>query len=177
MIRTCTGDDFDTIYTIINDAAQAYRGVIPSDCWHEPYMSSEALARAIDAGVSFFGFDEAGTLEGVMGLQHVKDVTLIRHAYVRTASRGRGVGAMLLDELRRQTTDRVLVGTWADAKWAIRFYQRHGFQLVPEADKDRLLRTYWEVPERQRQVSVVLDSDHALDRASMPSGVSTTPSD
>lgn len=168
MIRTCTGDDFETIYTIINDAAQAYRGVIPADCWHEPYMSRDALARAIEAGVSFFGFDDAGMLEGVMGLQRVRDVTLIRHAYVRTASRGRGLGAMLLGELRRQTTGRVLIGTWADAQWAIRFYQRHGFRLVPEADKDRLLRTYWEVPERQRQVSVVLDSEHVGGRAAVP---------
>ena len=175
MIRTCTGDDFETIYTIINDAAQAYRGVIPSDCWHEPYMSRDALARAIEAGVSFFGLDDAGMLEGVMGLQRVQDVTLIRHAYVRTASRGRGLGAMLLGELRRQTTGRVLVGTWADALWAIRFYQRHGFQLVSEADTDRLLRTYWEVPERQRQVSVVLDSDQVDGRAAAPVaiGVST----
>jgi len=175
VIRTCTGDDFETIYTIINDAAQAYRGVIPSDCWHEPYMSRDALARAIEAGVSFFGLDDAGMLEGVMGLQRVQDVTLIRHAYVRTVSRGRGLGAMLLGELRRQTTGRVLVGTWADALWAIRFYQRHGFHLVSEADKDRLLRTYWEVPERQRQVSVVLDSDQADGRAAAPVaiGVST----
>jgi GNAT superfamily N-acetyltransferase len=175
VIRTCTGNDFDTIYTIINDAAQAYRGVIPVDCWHEPYMSRDALARAIEAGVSFFGFDDAGTLEGVMGLQPVRDVTLIRHAYVRTASQGRGLGAMLLDELRRQTTGRVLVGTWTDAQWAIRFYQRHGFQLVPEADKDRLLRTYWEVPERQRQVSVVLDSDRVADREALSAAVRVSP--
>jgi GNAT superfamily N-acetyltransferase len=175
VIRTCTDDDFDTIYTIINDAAQAYRGVIPSDCWHEPYMSRDALARAIDAGVSFFGFDAAGTLEGVMGLQAVQDVTLIRHAYVRTAAQGRGLGAVLLGELKRQTTGRVLVGTWADAQWAIRFYQRHGFQLVPEADKDRLLRTYWEVQERQRQVSVVLDSDRIVDRAAVPGAVRVSP--
>ena len=103
MIRTCTGDDFETVYTIINDAAQAYRGVIPADCWHEPYMSRDALTRAIEAGVSFFGIDNAGTLEGVMGLQRVLDVTLIRHAYVRTESRGRGLGSLLLEELRRQT--------------------------------------------------------------------------
>ena len=177
MIRTCTADDFETIYTIINDAAQAYRGVIPSDCWHEPYMSRDALARAIEAGVSFFGTGDSGTLEGVMGLQRVQDVTLIRHAYVRTASRGRGIGSLLLDELRRRTTGRVLVGTWADAHWAIRFYQRHGFQLVPEADKDRLLRTYWEVPERQRQVSVVLDSVHVVDRAAAPAAVHLSPPD
>jgi len=175
VIRTCTGDDFETIYTIINDAAQAYRGVIPTDCWHEPYMSRDALTRAIEAGVSFFGIDNDGTLEGVMGLQRVLDVTLIRHAYVRTESRGRGLGSLLLEELRRQTTGRVLVGTWADAQWAIRFYQRHGFQLVPEADKDRLLRTYWEVPERQRQVSVVLDSDHVDDRAAVPPAARTSP--
>jgi GNAT superfamily N-acetyltransferase len=177
VIRTCTGDDFETIYAIINDAAQAYRGVIPSDCWHEPYMSRDALARAIEAGVSFFGLDDAGTLEGVMGLQRVQDVTLIRHAYVRTASRGRGLGAMLLGELRRQTTGRVLVGTWADAQWAIRFYQRHGFQLVPEADKARLLRTYWEVPERQRQVSVVLGSDQVDGRAAVPVAIGVSPPD
>jgi GNAT superfamily N-acetyltransferase len=177
VIRTCTGDDFETVYTIINDAAQAYRGVIPADCWHEPYMSRDALTRAIEAGVSFFGIDNAGTLEGVMGLQRVLDVTLIRHAYVRTESRGRGLGSLLLEELRRQTMGRVLVGTWADAQWAIRFYERHGFQLVPGADKDRLLRTYWEVPERQRQVSVVLDSDHVDDRAAVPHAARTSPPD
>ena len=157
MIRPCTPADFTTIHSVINEAAQAYRGVIPPDRWHEPYMTTAALRAEIDAGVDFWGWDDSGDLTGVMGIQDVRDVTLIRHAYVRTAQQGRGIGAALLRSLTKRTTRRLLVGTWADATWAIRFYERHGFQLVPPPEKDRLLDTYWTIPERQRDTSVVLD--------------------
>ena len=156
MIRRCTAADVPAIHAIINEAAEAYRGVIPADCWHEPYMSREALAFELAAGVEFSGWERNGELLGVMGLQAVRDVTLIRHAYVRRASQGEGIGGALLDALRRQSTTRLLVGTWADARWAIAFYQRHGFQLVPHEEKDRLLDAYWNIPARQRDTSVVL---------------------
>jgi len=147
----------ETIYLIVNEAAAVYRGAIPDDCWHEPYMSRAELAKEMTAGVVFSGWEQDGELVGVMGLQPVRDVTLIRHAYVRTAHQGRGIGAALLRELRRRTEGRLLVGTWADARWAIRFYERHGYRLVPDPDRTRLLQTYWDVPPRQRDVSVVLD--------------------
>jgi GNAT superfamily N-acetyltransferase len=158
MIRPCSAAEIGTIGDIINEAAEAYRGVIPEDCWHEPYMSPAALLAEIAAGVSFSGWDQAGALVGVMGLQTVRDVTLIRHAYVRPEHQGQGIGALLLNALRGQTHGRVLVGTWADAIWAIRFYERHGFRLVTPNEKDRLLQSYWTVPPRQREVSVVLES-------------------
>lgn len=156
MIRPCADSDFQTIEAIINEAAQAYRGVIPPDCWHEPYMTGAALRREIEAGVKFFGWDESGTLVGVMGIQDVRDVTLIRHAYTRTAHQGRGIGSALLRFLAPRATRPLLVGTWAAADWAIRFYERHGFRLVPLAEKDRLLDAYWSIPARQRDTSVVL---------------------
>jgi N-acetylglutamate synthase-like GNAT family acetyltransferase len=159
VIRRCTSGDVATIHRIINEAAEAYRGVIPADCWHEPYMSPSDLAAEIAAGVSFWGWEEGGELVGVMGLQPVRDVTLLRHAYVRTAWQGRGIGAALLAALRGETRGRFLVGTWADARWAIRFYERHGFALVPEAEKDRLLASYWNISPRQRETSVVLVRD------------------
>jgi N-acetylglutamate synthase-like GNAT family acetyltransferase len=157
MIRQCDNSEFRIIYEIINDAAQAYKGVIPMDCWKEPYMSKDELRREIDEGVIFWGYyEEDGELVGVTGIQHVQDVTLIRHAYVRTAKRKRGIGGKLLSHLRKQTTRPILIGTWADAIWAIRFYEKHGFRLVSPQEKDRLLRKYWSVPERQIQTSVVL---------------------
>jgi GNAT superfamily N-acetyltransferase len=156
VIRPCTGADLAAIDAIINEAAEAYRGVIPPDCWHEPYMSRAELVREIAAGVAFSGWAHAGELVGVMGLQRVRDVTLIRHAYVRPAHQGRGAGAALLDALCRRTEGPLLVGTWAAATWAIRFYTRHGFRLVSTDEKDRLLQTYWSVPPRQRESSVVL---------------------
>jgi GNAT superfamily N-acetyltransferase len=156
MMRHCTDTDVQTICAIINEAAEAYRGVIPADCWHEPYMALDHLVSDIGAGVHFLGWEEAGTLIGVMGLQNVRDVTLIRHAYVRTSHQGRGIGGQLLTALTGGTPGRVLVGTWADAEWAIRFYQRHGFRLVTADDKDRLLGEYWTVSPRQRETSVVL---------------------
>ena len=156
MIRRCDGHDFEPIRTIINDGAQAYKGVIPADCWTEPYMSREKLQDEIDEGVAFWGYEESGTLTGVMGLQQVQDVTLIRHAYVRTRSQKRGAGARLLSHLRELANGPVLVGTWADAVWAIRFYEKYGFQVVGAQEKNRLLEKYWTVPERQIETSVVL---------------------
>ena len=156
MIRQCDGTDFQAIHAIINDAAQAYQGVIPPDCWKEPYMPEEELRHEIEDGVLFWGYEEGGQLVGVMGIQHVQDVILIRHAYVRTARRNQGIGAELLSHLHRQAARPVLIGTWADAVWAIRFYERRGFRLVPRVEKDRLLRKYWSVPEHQMSASVVL---------------------
>jgi GNAT superfamily N-acetyltransferase len=155
-IRPCDDADFEAIYSIINDAAQAYRGVIPADRWHEPYMPDDELREQIAAGVRFWGYEEWGDLIGVMGIQQVQDVTLIRHAYVRTAQRNRGIGSRLLSLLRRQTTRPILIGTWADAVWAVRFYEKHGFRRVPPEEKDRLLGRYWSIPRRQVETSVVL---------------------
>ena len=156
MIRDCTDADIDVIEAIINEAALAYRGVIPADCWHEPYMTRSDLLSEIAAGVRFSGWQDDGVLTGVMGLQRVRDATLIRHAYVRTVQQGRGVGGKLMRWLTARTSGPLLVGTWAAATWAIRFYEGHGFQLVSPEDTDRLLRTYWSIPARQRETSVVL---------------------
>jgi len=143
---------------IVNAAAEAYRGAIPADCWHEPYMPADALAREIAAGVAFWGYEDAGQLIGVMGIQPVQDVELIRHAYVDPVHQGRGIGGALLAHLRGLAQRRILVGTWADATWAIRFYERHGFQLIPPPQKDALLRKYWTISPRQIETSVVLAS-------------------
>jgi GNAT superfamily N-acetyltransferase len=156
MIRLCRDDDFDAIYEIVNDAAQAYRGVIPPDRWKEPYMPVEELRHEIADGVTFWGEELGGRLVGVMGIQDVGDVTLIRHAYVRTACRNQGIGGRLLAHLRTLSRRPILMGTWADAVWAVRFYEKHGFRLVTPAEKDRLLRKYWKIPERQVETSVVL---------------------
>jgi GNAT superfamily N-acetyltransferase len=156
MIRRCDNSDFEQIWTIINDGAQAYRGIIPADRWAEPYMSQEKLQHEIDAGIVFWGFIEDEFLAGVMGIQDVQDVTLIRHAYVRTSSQKRGIGAQLLSHLRELTNRPVLIGTWADAVWAIQFYQRHGFECVDIDEKNRLLKKYWTIPERQIETSIVL---------------------
>jgi GNAT superfamily N-acetyltransferase len=156
MIRRCDARDFSFIFTIINDGARAYKGIIPADCWTEPYMSRRQLKRQIDEGVAFWGYEEGGGLLGVMGIQNVKDVTLIRHAYVRTGSQKRGIGARLLSHLLDLASGPVLIGTWTEAVWAIRFYERYGFQLVGREEKDKLLKKYWTVPERQIETSVVL---------------------
>ena len=156
MIRRCDKRDFEAILSIVNDGAQAYAGIIPADRWTEPYMSRDVLAHEIDEGVVFWGYEESGVLAGVMGLQQIRDVTLIRHAYVRGSSQKRGIGAQLLAHLREQAQGPVLIGTWAAASWAIRFYQGHGFQLVSPEEKNRLLGKYWSVPERQVETSVVL---------------------
>lgn len=165
MIRTCDSDDFEAIHAIINDAAQAYEGVIPADRWNEPYMDRDELREEIADGVAFCGYEEGGRLVGVMGLQDVGDVTLIRHAYVRTASRNQGIGTRLVTHLMEETERPLLVGTWADAVWAVRFYERHGFRLVSPEEKDRLLKKYWSIPERQIETSVVL-ADQTWLRAS-----------
>jgi N-acetylglutamate synthase-like GNAT family acetyltransferase len=156
MIRRCDDRDFDTVWAIINDGAQAYKGTIPADRWTQPYMPREKLQHEIDEGVVFWGYEEAGNLTGVMGIQPVQDVTLIRHAYVRTTSQKQGIGAKLLLHLLELADGPVLIGTWADAVWAIRFYQRHGFQVVSPQEKNRLLKKYWSIPERQVETSVVL---------------------
>lgn len=156
MIRRCDERDFDRIWAIINDGAQAYRGTIPEDRWTEPYMSKEKLQHEIDARVVFWGYEDSRTLLGVMGIQELKDVTLIRHAYVLTGSQNRGIGAQLLSHLRPLAHGPVLIGTWADAVWAIRFYERHGFRVVPTVEKERLLKRYWSIPKRQVETSVVL---------------------
>jgi N-acetylglutamate synthase-like GNAT family acetyltransferase len=157
MIRQCNNKDFDSIYSIINEAAQVYRDVIPEDRWKEPYMSGDELQREIDEGVLFWGYQEGAELVGVMGIQHVQDVTLIRHAYIRPANQNQGVGGKLLSELRTHTDRQILIGTWAAAVWAIRFYEKNGFRLVSPQEKDRLLKKYWSIPERQVETSVVLE--------------------
>ena len=156
MIRACEAGDLHAVYEIINDAAEAYRGIIPADRWHAPYMPMDALLREIDSGVSFWGYDEGGELLGVMGIQPVQDVTLIRHAYVRTTLRNRGIGGKLLKFLLATTNTPVLIGTWAAAAWAVAFYEKYGFRQVTVEEKNRLLRTYWTIPERQVETSVVL---------------------
>lgn len=156
MIRQCTDSDFEKICEIINDAAQAYKGIIPPDRWKDPYMPKDELRHEIDHGVVFWGYEEESDLIGVMGIQDVRDVTLIRHAYVRTAKRNQGIGGQLIKVLRTKTEKPFLMGTWADAVWAIRFYEKHGFMLVTPEEKDHLLRTYWSIPDRQIKTSVVL---------------------
>ena len=156
MIRPCTASDVRDIFTIVNDAAQAYQGVIPPDRWHEPYLPLEELKDEIIAGVKFWGYEEDRRLVGVMGMQPVKDVTLIRHAYVRTENRNHGVGGKLLRHLLERIEGKILVGTWQAAGWAVSFYQKHGFRLVGEEEKNRLLSTYWQIPARQIETSVVL---------------------
>jgi GNAT superfamily N-acetyltransferase len=156
MIRRTAEADFDIIWEIVNDGAQAYKGIIPADRWHEPYMTREELRSEIGAGVEFWGYEEQDLLLGVMGIQQVRDVTLIRHAYTRTAAQKRGIGSQLLAHLRASAGCPVLIGTWAEALWAIRFYEKHDFGQVAWEEKERLLRIYWSIPERQVETSVVL---------------------
>jgi GNAT superfamily N-acetyltransferase len=156
VIRACTDADVPAMDEIINEAAKAYRGHVPDDCLHEPYMSRAELLREMASGVRFSGWDEGGKLLGVMGIQDVNDVSLIRHAYVRQSAQGKGIGSTLLTHLTARATRPLLVGTWAAAEWAIRLYQRHGFALADADEKDRLLSTYWTISDRQRDTSVVL---------------------
>jgi N-acetylglutamate synthase-like GNAT family acetyltransferase len=156
MIRCCEPGDFELIWTIVNDGAQAYKGSIPPDCWTEPYMSRSELQHELDACVAFWAYEEDGMLLGVMGLQQVSDVALIRHAYVRSSCQKRGIGSHLLSHLRSATEPPLLIGTWADAAWAIRFYEKHGFHIVSRDEKERLLRKYWTISERQIETSIVL---------------------
>jgi len=156
MIRPCDDDDLLDIYAVINDAAHAYRGVIPPGHWKEPYMRADELRAEMGAGIRFLGYRLGEQLVGVIGLQDVLDAALIRHAYVRTAYRNQGIGGQLLAELRARTDRPLLVGTWAAARWAIRFYEKHGFHLVPEQTRRRLLTKYWSLPSSQVEESVVL---------------------
>jgi len=156
MIRKATDEDFEEIFNIINDAAIAYKGVIPPDRWHEPYMAREELQAQIDDGVRFSCYVDDNEIIGVMGVQDKADVALIRHAYVRTIQRKKGVGSLLLQELIKDAKKPILIGTWKAADWAIRFYEKHGFRLVEEEEKDRLLKKYWAIPDRQVETSVVL---------------------
>jgi GNAT superfamily N-acetyltransferase len=155
-IRLCRDDERAAILAIVNAAAEAYRGVIPVDRWHEPYMPAHELDREIAAGVEFWGYEADGALVGIMGIQRLRDVDLIRHAYVLPGGQRHGVGGALLEQLARSTRRRMLVGTWAAADWAIRFYRRHGFELVSPERKAALLKTYWSIPVRQIETSVVL---------------------
>ena len=156
MIRQCNDSDFEAIYEIINDAAEAYRSVIPDDRWHEPYMSRDELSREIKDGIIFWGAEQNGQINGVMGIQDKGDVTLIRHAYVRTGIQKQGIGTLLLHHFESVTEKPILIGTWADATWAVSFYQKNGYQLVTPKEKTILLKKYWTIPDRQIETSVVL---------------------
>lgn len=162
MIAPGNESDFKEIWAIINDAAIAYKGIIPEDRWHEPYMPESELRDQIDDGVQFWCYRDNDGIIGVMGIQDKEDVTLIRHAYVRTTTRNKGIGGKLLRRLTELTTKPILIGTWADATWAIDFYKKHGFALVSYEDKERLLRKYWNIPLRQIETSVVLANQPVL---------------
>jgi N-acetylglutamate synthase-like GNAT family acetyltransferase len=155
-IRKSVANDLEAILAIINDAAQAYHGVIPSDRWHEPYMSADELAKEIASGVIFWMAEDNGQLLGVMGIQDKEDVALVRHAYTATTVQKKGIGTKLLRHVEALADKPILIGTWADASWAIEFYRRNGFTVVSDGDKNLLLRTYWSVPARQVETSVVL---------------------
>jgi N-acetylglutamate synthase-like GNAT family acetyltransferase len=155
-IRKSVANDFEAILAIINDAAQAYRGVIPNDRWHEPYMSADELTKEIASGVVFWTAEENGQLLGVMGIQDKEDVALVRHAYTATTAQRKGIGTNLLRHVEALADKPILIGTWADASWAIEFYQRNGFTVVSGGDKNRLLRAYWSIPARQVETSIVL---------------------
>lgn len=171
MIRKSAEADLAAIHAVINEAAQAYRGVIPPDCWHEPYMPKDQLLGEIGAGVRFWIAEEEGRVLGVMGIQDKGAVALLRHAYVATTAQRKGVGTRLLRQVERLAGKPILIGTWAAAAWAIEFYRRNGYVVLSASDKDRLLRTYWSVPERQMEASVVLADGRWLEaqrRASQP---------
>jgi GNAT superfamily N-acetyltransferase len=155
-IRRCTAEDEAELLAIVNDAARAYEGVIPADCWHEPYMARDELREEIRDGVEFWGAVAGGELAGVMGIQDRGEVTLIRHAYVRTARRRQGIGELLLRHLEELTAKPILIGTWTDARWAIAFYEKNGFRALSRADTEQALRTYWRISGRQIETSIVL---------------------
>jgi N-acetylglutamate synthase-like GNAT family acetyltransferase len=158
LITKSRTSDFKQIYEIINDAASAYKGIIPEDGWHEPYMSELELQNQIDRGVEFWCYSDNDEILGVMGIQDKSEVALIRHAYVKTTARNKGIGSKLLQHLSQLTKKPILIGTWADAIWAINFYKKHGFRLVSFTEKERLLRKYWMISLRQIETSVVLAS-------------------
>lgn len=159
IIKSDQKKDFETIYEIINDASIAYKGIIPPDRWQEPYMSKEELKKQIIEGVEFWNFVEDNRVLGVMGIQFKDDVTLIRHAYVRTSARQKGIGGKLLNQLISMSETPILIGTWADASWAISFYKKNGFKVLSETEKNKLLKIYWNIPERQVETSIVLASN------------------
>ena len=163
LIRKCKQSEIEIIYEIINDGAQAYKGIIPADRWHEPYMSLEELEHEIGDGVLFWGLEADRELVGVMGIQDKGDVNLIRHSYVRTRARKQGIGTQLLRHLESIDGKPILIGTWAGASWAIAFYQKNGYRVVTEAEKNRLLRKYWNITERQVETSVVLANQRWMD--------------
>lgn len=158
MIRACTAADIPAILEIVNDAAQAYKGIIPADRWHEPYMPLDELKSEVAAGVRFLGYEAGGRLVGVMGIQDRGEVDLIRHAYVRTSERQSGIGTLLLKKLEQTTGKPILIGTWAAATWAIRFYEKNGYRLLSREETARLLGKFWSIPARQIETSVVLAS-------------------
>lgn len=163
-IDACAADDVPAIFEIINQSAMAYKGSIPADQWHDPYMPMGELTQEIARGVTFYGYRREEKLIGVMGIEPVLDVTLIRHAYVRTEERRAGIGRALLTFLYQLTNRPVLIGTWRDATWAIRFYEKNGFVLVNEDERRRLLQKYWTVPEKQKNVAVVLADERWRER-------------
>ena len=167
MIRASRDDDLATILAIINDAAQKYRGIIPADRWHEPYMPREELVKEIADGIRFWVSETDGRADGVMGIQDKGEVALVRHAYVSTALQRKGIGAALLKHVQSLTAKPILIGTWRDATWAIAFYQRNGFTLVSDAEKDRLLRRFWSIPARQIETSVVLADQRWMSRGAL----------
>lgn len=156
IIRRSVASDFTSMLTIVNDAAQAYRGVIPPDRWHEPYMATEELEKEVGSGVLFWVAEQEGSLLGIMGIQDKGDVVLVRHAYVASTAQRMGVGSELLRHVAGLVDRPILIGTWAAASWAIDFYLRNGFTLVPKSEREHLLRTYWSIPARQIETSVVL---------------------
>lgn len=162
-IRSSVDADFPAMLAIVNDAAQAYRGVIPADRWHDPYMPAAELTREISAGVVFWVTEQEGRVSGIMGIQDRGEVVLVRHAYVAPTAQRSGVGTSLLRHLEGLTSKPVLIGTWAAATWAIDFYRRNGFTVVPAEEKDRLLATYWSIPARQVETSVVLADRRWMD--------------
>jgi N-acetylglutamate synthase-like GNAT family acetyltransferase len=170
VIRKSADADVAAILAIINDAAYAYRGVIPPDRWHEPYMSADELAREMAGGVAFWVAEQDGRVLGVMGIQDKGDVALVRHAYVATTTQRSGVGTRLLRHVETLVDKPILIGTWAAASWAIEFYRRNGFAVVPSDDKDRLLRTYWSIPARQIETSVVLANERWDGGSETPNG-------
>jgi len=155
-IRPCGAADLPALFSIVNDAAQAYKGVIPADCWHEPYMPLDELKQGIRDGIVFWGYEADGELVGVMGIQDRGEVSLIRHAYVQTVQRRKGIGEKLLKYLEGMTAKPILIGTWSAAAWAIAFYEKNGYRPLSRPETERLLRKYWSIPERQIETSVVL---------------------
>ena len=163
LIRKAGTEDLDRILAVVNAAAEAYRGVIPADRWHEPYMPKDELVREVSGGIAFWVAENDGRIAGVMGMQDKGAVALVRHAYVAPATQRAGVGTALLRHVLGLTDKPVLIGTWAAAEWAIAFYRRNGFSLVPASDTPRLLRTYWSIPERQIETSVILADQRWID--------------